>query len=87
MKLIVFILGILLFSTQVDFYDIDLVETSIVLEVEENTTSLEELITSDDHCDDLTKEIPFYVKQFKPYLLSFDQIHPEQDIDPPDYLS
>ncbi|WP_019038241.1 hypothetical protein [Psychroflexus tropicus] len=87
MKLIVFLLGILLFSTQVDFYDIDLVETSIVLEVEENNTVLEEFISLDDNFRDKSSEIPNQLEKFKPYLLSFDQTHPDQDIDPPDYLS
>jgi hypothetical protein len=77
LKLIVFLLGVLIFSTQVDFYNIDLVETSIVLEIEENSTEVEELI-SHEHTSDFVSTLCYsYLKNFKPYLLSFDQINPD----------
>jgi hypothetical protein len=65
----------------------DLGNNTITVEVEENNSLLEEYISYDNTGNALSTEISFFLKLFKPYLLSFDQIHPDQDLDPPDVLS
>jgi hypothetical protein len=65
----------------------DLGNNTITVEVEENNSLLEEYISYDNTGNALSTEISFCLKLFKPYLLSFDQIHPDQDLDPPDVLS
>lgn len=87
MKLIVFILGCLIFTTQVDLYNIEVMDTSIVLEIEDNNSLTEEYTLSNEKTDLKSVEIPSFLKAFKPYIFSFDQIHPDQEIDPPDLLS
>ena len=87
MKLIILFLAMLLFSTQVDFYSIDLVETSIVLEIEENNTIIEEFTSSEDNSILQNSDFTSESKIAKPYLIIFDPIHPDQELDPPDHLS
>lgn len=87
MKIIVFILGVVLLSSQVDYYNMDLIETSIVLDIEENNTLVEEYVITFQNSSSESNIIPETLKVWKSYILTFDQIHLDQEIDPPETLS
>ncbi|GAA0757580.1 hypothetical protein [Psychroflexus lacisalsi] len=87
MKSFVFILGVLLLSIQFDYYQMDLIETSIVLEIEENNTLVEEYVITYHNLSSESNTFPETLKVWKSYILTFDQIHLDQEIEPPEALS
>lgn len=87
MKIILFILSFLIFTYQVDFYDLCFKETSFVIEIEENNSKLDNY-TSFEFFPEI-KSIDYYTRleNLSIYTLSFNPIHLDQEIDPPDTLS
>lgn len=86
MRLIIFLIALLIFTNQVDYYDIAVKDSIVSIDFEDNNTFSEEYII-------------YVSKQFRPQILliakskisssqSFEsQIHQENEIDPPEYLS
>lgn len=86
MKLLFFIIAILLFTGQVDYYDLDVNGNSITIEAEENNFLAEEFITNNfDEEEDFAFNFNF-IKIFS-YSSILEQLHFEDDIDPPEQLS
>ncbi|PKG42739.1 hypothetical protein [Psychroflexus sp. MES1-P1E] len=87
MRLIYFILALSLFTSQVDDYTIDVTEVNLTIEVEERKASNEEDIFINSFLNPNFKLLFIKNNKFKFCLLSFDQIHLELKLIPPDVLS
>jgi len=87
MRLIYFILVLSLFTFQVDYYTIDVTEVHLTIEVEVKTALNEEDIFINSFLNPNFKLLFEKNSKFKFCLLTFDQIHLELELIPPDVLS
>ncbi len=87
MRLIYFILVLSLFTFQVDYYTIDVTEVHLTIEVEGKTALNEEDIFINSFLNPNFKLLFEKNSKFKFCLLTFDQIHLELELIPPDVLS
>jgi hypothetical protein len=87
MRLIYFILALSLFTFQVDDYTIDVTEVNFTIEIEERKTLYEENMLSHSFLNPDFKLLFEKNSKFKFCILTFDQIHLELELIPPDVLS
>lgn len=87
MRLIYFILALWLFTSQVDDYTIDVTEVNLTIEVEERKALNEEDIFINSFLNPNFKLLFIKNSKFRFRLPTFDNIHLELELIPPDVLS
>lgn len=87
MRLIYFILALSLFTFQVDHFTIGLTDVNLSVEVEERKASNEEDNFINSFLNPNFKLLFIKNNKFKFCLLSFNQIHLDLKLIPPDVLS
>jgi len=87
MRLIYFLLVLSLLTFQVDDYTIDVTEVNLTIEIEERKTLYEENMLLHSFLNPNFKLLFEKNNKFKFCLLTFDEIHLELELIPPDVLS
>lgn len=87
MKALLLFLGLLLLSSQVDYYDIDWNNSSISIEMEENNSLVEEYVLKNKFQLKEPELMLLETNKIYCHQLLFYPLHLEKEIDPPELLS